>query len=90
MDAKQEVLTYEEMATKVADQCKPCSVEFYSGIKQGVILALNASKDELEKARKWNNLDERISKFYPEDGNDEEDGDLVSIGEIAASAFGYL
>lgn len=49
----------------------------------------------LEKARKWDELDERIAKFYPEgpidDSEDNEyDDGLVGIGEAAASAFGYL
>jgi len=32
----------EEKAKLIADQCKPCSSDFYSGIYQGVLLALNA------------------------------------------------
>lgn len=41
------------------------------------------------KADKWDKLDEEISKYYPEDGSEEE-GDLSYIGEAAAIAFGYL
>lgn len=41
------------------------------------------------KAAKWDKLDMAIAKFYPED-EDEEGGDLVDIGEVAARAFGYL
>lgn len=40
----------------------------------------------LEKAKKWDKLEEKISKFY--DHNAE--GDLTDIGEVAASAFGFL
>jgi len=44
-----------------------------------------------EKAHKWDVLDDKISKFYEnEDGEVENDGDLTDIGELAASAFGYL
>lgn len=52
-----------------------------------------ACEDELEilkqKAKWWDELDERIGAIY---GNEEEDndGDLLTIGEIAASALGYL
>lgn len=42
------------------------------------------------KARKWDALDEKISKFYPEDPEAESSGDLMDIGETAARAFGYL
>lgn len=51
------------------------------------------------KADKWDALDARISKCYfnaegeiPDDDNDTEipDADLVTIGEMAAGAFGYL
>lgn len=48
-----------------------------------------------EKARKWDLLNEEIGKCYPElddDGNEieEVDADLGTIGEIAATHFGYL
>jgi hypothetical protein len=36
----------QEKAKLIADQCKPCSADFYSGIKQGVIIALKASDEE--------------------------------------------
>jgi hypothetical protein len=58
------------------------------------------TKEEIEKfkakADKWDALDERISVYYrhldPESGIDdpEEEGDLCTIGELAASAFGYF
>lgn len=32
----------EEKAKMIAEQCKPCSDDFYSGIYQGVLIALNA------------------------------------------------
>jgi hypothetical protein len=35
-------MTNEEKAKMIAEQCRPCSPDFYSGIKQGVLLALNA------------------------------------------------
>ena len=40
-------MTNEEKAKMIADQCKPCTDDFYSGIKQGVLLALNA-EDSIE------------------------------------------
>lgn len=44
------------------------------------------------KADKWDSLDDQISKFYLDDEDNEEEfeGDLCDIGEIAAMAFGYL
>ena len=58
-------------------------------------------KKELEtlkaKAEKWDKLDKQISKCYcDEDGEYSEDNpeiegaDLCTIGEMAASAFGWL
>lgn len=35
-------MTNQEKAKFIADQCKPCSADFYSGIMQGVLLALDA------------------------------------------------
>lgn len=43
----------------------------------------------VDKSRKWDELDIMISKFYDEEQEDLDDG-LISIGEIAARAFGYL
>lgn len=50
------------------------------------------------KANKWDALDEKIGTFYPEDTDeelpfgefDENSDGLISIGEAAAMAFGYL
>jgi hypothetical protein len=47
------------------------------------------------KAEKWDALDKKILKFYLDaDGNEleegKEGGNLMDIGEVAASAFGYL
>jgi hypothetical protein len=44
------------------------------------------------KADKWDKLRESIGKFYESDDNGEfqEEGDLVEIGEIAAHHLGYL
>lgn len=38
----------EEKAKFIAEQCKPCSRDFYSGIYQGVLLALRAEESEFE------------------------------------------
>jgi len=44
-----------------------------------------------EKAKNWDKLGEEIAKFYPDDKDESEDaGNLIDIGEIAASKFGYL
>lgn len=43
----------------------------------------------MRKADKWDELDKKIAKFYPEDES-EDPGDLCDIGEVAAVAFGYL
>ncbi len=47
-----------------------------------------------EKAKKWDELEKQISACYVDDeGNelsDDEGGDLCTIGEIAAMAFGFL
>lgn len=48
-------------------------------------------KEVVEKAKKWDDLDDKIAPFYDE--NDEgynDEGGLITIGEIAATAFGYL
>ena len=48
------------------------------------------------KSEKWDKLDEKIAKCYVDENGDElseedsEDIDLGTIGEIAASAFGWL
>jgi len=46
--------------------------------------------DWKRKAEKWDKLDAEIAAFYPEEGEDEGNGDLTDIGEIAARAFGWL
>lgn len=68
-----------------------------SGIKLICICTKGQSKtiiDAFAKSIKWNELDEEISKYYaeedlPDDSEDDNDG-LFSIGELAATAFGYL
>ena len=51
-------------------------------------------KEWKAKAEKWDKLDAEINKcYYDEDGeelDDEEGGDLITIGELAAEAFGYF
>ena len=49
-----------------------------------------------KKAEKWDKLSEKIAKCYVDENGyelseeDSEDIDLGTIGEIAASAFGWL
>lgn len=90
-------MTIEEKATMIAEQCRPCTDDFYSGLKQGVAIALNAEASNLEKAKKWDDLKEEIAPFYTLKNEEDEDseeyeaeGDLSLIGEIAAAALGYL
>ncbi len=44
------------------------------------------------KAEKWDKLDGEIGKFYANtpESSEEEEGDLLDIGEAAVRAFGYL
>jgi len=59
----------------------------------GLVLAGEIEVAEWQrKAAKWDALEAKIAKFYPEemDGEQEEPGDLTDIGEVAAMAFGYL
>lgn len=39
---KKNLITNEEKAKLLADQCKPCSTEFYKAFYQGVLIGLNA------------------------------------------------
>jgi len=54
----------------------------------------NEIEEMMDKANKWDALEKRIASFYfDEDGNellDDEGGDLLDIGEVAAMAFGFL
>lgn len=56
----------EEKAKMIADQCRPCSEDFYSGIKQGVILALKASEKDTDIAY----LEGMISAFEQSKNHD--------------------
>jgi hypothetical protein len=78
-------MTNEEKAIMIAEQCKPCSGDFYSGIKQGVLLALNAEKTSMEKAKKYDELEEWLAKYMNEDF----EGDLLDIGEYFVKHFGF-
>ena len=42
------------------------------------------------KAERWDKLADKIAKFYPENHDENFEGDLGDIGEAAAIAFGYL
>lgn len=45
-------MTNEEKAKMIADQCRPCSNDFYDGIKEGVLLTLNSDEKIEEKTTK--------------------------------------
>lgn len=79
-------MTNEEKATMIANQCKPCTDEFYSGAKYGALLALNNEKLSFQKAKKYDELTDKITKFY----EDNADGNLCDIGEITAIHYGFL
>lgn len=64
---------------------------------------IQISQEEYEKlkrkAQKWDDLGAKIARCYPPEPGDEiegddtdyiEDADLLTIGEIAASAYGWL
>ncbi len=84
--------TNEEKAKLIADQCKVkgCSNEFYLGIYQGVLLALNAEKSLLSAGKKWKELEDEISKFYDEESTEYHEGDICTIGEICATKLGFM
>lgn len=42
------------------------------------------------KASKWDALDVKLAEIYNEDYDVDQEVDLCDIGEIAATAFGYL
>jgi len=46
----------------------------------------------IKKSEKWDKLDERIGKFYNNESvvYNEQDGDLLDIGEICALQLGYI
>ncbi len=50
-------MSNEEKAKLIADQCKPCSKDFYLGIKQGVLLTLDAEykQDKVQKLIDYKN-----------------------------------
>lgn len=77
-------MTNEEKAKFIADQCLPCSEDFYSGIKQGVLLTLNSEQNNLNKAQKWDELEEAIAGCMAD-----ENSDLIEIGELASHYFGF-
>lgn len=53
---------------------------------------LEEEKKYIAKAKKWDELDEKIGKFYDEENenSEEEEDTLLDIGETACIAFGYL
>jgi hypothetical protein len=75
-----------------------CRKKFIEGAKW----ILESLKPEIEKAEKWDKLAQKIDSCYGEFDENGEEGesdyenefgsepDLCTIGEYAASAFGYL
>lgn len=57
--------------------------------KKKTITILSATFDSMmKKADAWDKLESQIAEFYDEENPKE--GDLITIGEVAASAFGFL
>lgn len=58
--------------------------------------AVKTHEAMIRKAEKWDQLEDKIAEFYPTYDDDGEEipakrnGDLGTIGEAAATAFGYL
>lgn len=58
--------------------------------------AVEESKKDKEKVKKWDELSDKIEKCYVDENGDElpeddsENIDLCTIGEISAAAFGWL
>ena len=52
----------------------------------------SSNMTQADKAKKWDDLVDSISKFYEtdNDGNDVVSGDLGDIGEICARKLGFL
>lgn len=70
----------------------PDGLNFEEWLKEKHLTEECRIKDLEAKAKKWDELENKISKFYSEDdnGNVDDEGDLSDIGEVAASAFGYM
>lgn len=63
-----------DVAVKALEQTEPTELERFK-----------------DKADKWDALDEKIGAFYGDDVLPEDDeAGLIGIGEIAATAFGYM
>ena len=52
-------MTNEEKAKMIAEQCKPCSKDFYSGIYPGVKITLDAEEGN-SISSKWVNIEDEI------------------------------
>ena len=92
-------MTTEELQNKIGMQMgfllhsnKPVA----DTIKDLKSIAIDYAKQFQAKAEKWDKLDAKIAKcYFDEDGEelseeDSENIDLGTIGQIAASEFGYL
>lgn len=40
-------MTNDDKAKMIADQCQPCTEDFYMGVYQGVLIALNAEDENV-------------------------------------------
>lgn len=75
------------MPHTIADLCQAIDVAV-KALEQPEPTELERFKD---KADKWDALDEKIGAFYGDDVLPEDDeAGLIGIGEIAATAFGYM
>lgn len=67
---------------------------FYCNFSDVAVVGWIPLSSAIIKADKWEELDEKISKYYVDENgeelSDDAGGDLCDIGEAAATAFGYL
>ena len=66
----------EEKAKMIADQCKPCTDDFYSGIYQGVLIALKAESQS-----------QPLEVKHPRSEQDEADRLVVLVSSISMSSL---
>jgi hypothetical protein len=92
IDASQECHWYGRPANE--NDVEKSDSFFYCNFSDVTVTGWLSIPSLINKANKWDDLDEKISKYYVDENGDEipdsEGGDLCDIGEAAARAFGYL
>lgn len=77
-----------EKAKFIADQCKPCSKDFYSGIYQGVLIGLDALLSDENKNGVQLIAEERRRQIEKEGWTEQHD-DQHNTGDLATAAACY-